>query len=198
MGPGRDRLLARGRRDSVPAARAPSDSERDRDHRAVRTVARPDPRLCRHRVPRPRGVLRPGRLCGRHPRQECDRRSARRLGRRGNCCGNPRIRHQLPRAARLRPDAADGDARRRARPWRTGQPDVVADGRRRRSAGHQHGADPRPVRVRHLRDSRLHLQPRGDVRAVRARAQDRRVALRPFTPLDPRQSPCAPVPSAFR
>ena len=36
--------------------------EPDRDHRAVRALARSDPRLCRHRLARPRGVLRHRRL----------------------------------------------------------------------------------------------------------------------------------------
>ena len=51
-----------------------------------------------------------------------------------------RLRHQLPGAARLRPDAADGDARRRADAARDRQPLFRPHRRRRRPAGHHHGS----------------------------------------------------------
>ena len=83
---------------------------------AVRALARSHPRLCRHRLARPRRLLRPGRLCRRAARQ-ARHRPIRSLGlgvgRRAAAAA--RLRHELPGAARHRPDAADGDARRRAR-----------------------------------------------------------------------------------
>ena len=60
----------------------------------------------------------------------------------------------------VRSHQADGDAGRCAGSRRIGQPDVLADRRGRRPPGHHHGADPRAVRVRHLRHDRLCLQPR--------------------------------------
>ena len=83
---------------------------------AVRAVARPDPRLCRHRLARPCGVLRHRRLCGRAAgASTAHRRAAAGAGRR-----RPRRRPSLGFVTSflvmrgVRPDAADGDAGRRA------------------------------------------------------------------------------------
>ena len=96
--------------------------ERDRDPRAVRRVARPDPGLRRHRVARPRGVLRHRLLRRGAVREARDAGSARGPRRRHAGGGAARSRHQRPRAARHRPHAADGDARRRVDPLRDRQP----------------------------------------------------------------------------
>ena len=65
-------------------------SQRDRDPRAVRRVARPDPGLRRHRLARPCGILRHGRLRGGVVRQARDARSAGRPGGGRRCGGAAR------------------------------------------------------------------------------------------------------------
>ncbi len=49
----------------LPVAELPRARQPDPDHRAVRGLARPDPRLRRHRLARARGVLRHRRVHGR-------------------------------------------------------------------------------------------------------------------------------------
>ena len=46
----------------VARAQLPAAGEPDRHHRAVRALARSDPRLCRHRLARPRRLFRLRRL----------------------------------------------------------------------------------------------------------------------------------------
>ena len=99
---------------------------------------------------------------------------ARRLGR-----GRARLRHQLSGAARLRPDAADGDARRLADAARSRQPLFRSHRRRRRAAGRHRRADPRPVPLRSLRPQRLCLLPDRAVRLFPHRAPHRLFAVRP-------------------
>ncbi len=124
------------------AAGAGAAAQRDRDRRAVRDVARPDPRLRRHRLARPRGVLRLRRLRGGAVRQARDARSAgsawpSAIARQRRCSA---LLTQRADPARHRPDAADGDARRRLDPLRARQQARLADRRRRRPAGRGDGA----------------------------------------------------------
>ena len=84
------------------------------DHGHVRALARPDPRLCRHRHARACRLLRHrrlyGRPCRRAPAMErADQRAVRGRDRRRHC----RLHHRLVPAALSRPDAADADARDR-------------------------------------------------------------------------------------
>src|SRR4030095_7180845 len=65
----RSPLLARDAAALCRRSDLPHIGEPDRDHRALRAVARPDPGLCRHRFPRARGVLRRRRLYRRSSRQ---------------------------------------------------------------------------------------------------------------------------------
>src|SRR5260370_19365157 len=60
--------------------------------------------------------------------------------------------------------------------------------RHRRAAGHRDATDPRPVRVRHVRQGRLFLFPCGTVPAVSAGAADRALAVRPVAARHPKQS----------
>ena len=60
----RDRVLARDPAAVRRCSRLSGAGEPDRDHGAVRALARSDPRLCRHRLARPCGVLRHRRLYG--------------------------------------------------------------------------------------------------------------------------------------
>ena len=62
LAPAGDRVLAVHAAAVRRHAELPLAREPDRDHRALRAVARPDPRLRRHRLARPRGVLRRRRL----------------------------------------------------------------------------------------------------------------------------------------
>ena len=125
--------------------------EPDRHHRAVRALARSHPRLCRHRVARPRRLLRLRRLHGGPDRQvglgrAADRPAARRRRRRP-----ARLCHELHHRA-LPPPRADHDHARAGPPAaRGGQQRQLADRRRRRPAGRAHVAAVRRVRVRSLR-----------------------------------------------
>ena len=71
-----------------------------------------------------------------------------------------RLRHQLPGDPGRRPDPADGDARHRAVAGSAGGAVFRYHRRHRRAAGHRDAADPRPVRLRHVRQGRLLLLPR--------------------------------------
>ena len=64
LAPGRDRVLARDLAAVLALPGLPGAGEPDRHHGAVRALARPDPRLRRHRLARPRGLLRARRLYG--------------------------------------------------------------------------------------------------------------------------------------
>ena len=87
--------------------------EPDRHHRAVRAVARSDPRLRGHRLARARGVLRPRRLHGRHPLQvRLGRAVASGLARGAAVAGLARLRHELHH----RPLPASGADHDHARP----------------------------------------------------------------------------------
>ena len=70
--------LGGGLRAAAADALACADGQRDRHRRAVRDVARPDPRLHRHRVAGTCGLLRLRRLCGGAVRQAGDARPDRR------------------------------------------------------------------------------------------------------------------------
>ena len=131
----------------LSAAEQAPDPDRDRDPRAVRALARPDPRLCRHRLARPRGVLRLRRLCGGHSGEVRDHQGAgARAARFRRRRGGARLRDELPGAARLRPHPPDGDARRRAGAARDREP-ARDHRRRRRPAGRRHGAGARALRA---------------------------------------------------
>ena len=82
--------------------------EPDRDHRAVRALARPHPRLCRHRVARPRRVLRHRRLYRRAVLQIRLGRAVLRPDRGGRGRRDRRLCHQLHHRA-LPPSHADHD-----------------------------------------------------------------------------------------
>ena len=149
-----DRRICR----DLPAPGPTSDPDRDRLARTVRALARPDPRLCRHHLARPCRVFRLRRLHRRAARQARDHQragvgTADFRGRRDAA----RFRHQLPGAARLRSDAADGDARRGAGAARIRQPLRLAHRRRRRPAGRHHSAAVRNVPFRYVRSYRLRL-----------------------------------------
>ena len=191
-------LVAFGRAVLLP--RQAPDPERDRDPRAVRALARPDPRLCRHRLAR---ATPPSSALGAYA-AACSPSTSR-----GDPLVGPRRRrsraaallgfaHQLPGAARQRPHAADGDARRRADPLRVANQLRLAHRRRRRPAGRRDGAAPRAVRVRPLRPHRLCLQPGGAVPAVPAGAARRAFALRPVAAWRSATTRCAPRRSACR
>ena len=129
--------------DLAPAEPAPHP-DGDRDPRAVRALARPDPRLRRHHLARTRGVLRIRRLCRRPDREARARHRARAGARaRGSRRGGAGLRDELPRAARIGPHATDGDARRGAGAARDRQPLLRPHRRCRRPAGHHHGAGAR-------------------------------------------------------
>ena len=84
-------------------------------------LARPDPRLRRHRLARPCGVLRHRRVYGGPARRAwLARADQRACSRRRSSPAHRRLRRQLPRRARRRSHAADGDARHR--------PDAVRGG----------------------------------------------------------------------
>ncbi len=96
--------------------------------------------------------------------------------------------HQLPGHPRRRPDPADGDARHRAAAGSARRALLQHHRRHRRPAGHRDAADPRPVRVRHVRQDRLLLLADRAVPAVPARAPRRAFAVRPVAARDQEQS----------
>ena len=155
---------------------------------AVCAVARPDPRLCRHRLARPRRVFRRRRLWrGSACAARCHHRARARAGRGGTGRNGARFPHELPGDPRRRPDAADGDARHRTAAGSAGRTLFRHHRRHRRPAGHRDAADPRPLRVRHVRQDRLLLFARGAVPAVPAGAPDRAFAVRPVAARDQQQ-----------
>src|SRR5262245_50605106 len=181
LGRARIRLLARRARERLPVVEPLPDPHRDRLARSVRALARPHPRLRRHYFTWPRCVLRTRLLQRRAARQTRHHPRARA----GALClrprrGGARLRDQLPRAARLRPDSPDGDAGGGVDHARDRQPDPAGHRRRGRPAGSRHRTDPGHVRVRHLRQGRLHLLPDRAVRAVPAGAARGLFAVRPF------------------
>ena len=190
----------------------------DRHHRAVRAVARSDPRLCGHRLARPRRLFRRRRLYG----GPCfEARLGRAVDRAGD--GGARGRHcrlcyelrHLPVSA-SRADHAH--ARLRAVAGGACQQLRLADRRHGRPAGHPYLEAVRPFPLRSLRLHRLQLRACRAVRAVpvcaaahsfavravaarhprklRAHAGDRRAARRricaPSTPSPP-ASPASPA-----
>src|SRR5665213_4072690 len=160
-------------------------------HRAtgiVRAVARSDPRLCRHRVARPCGVLRRRRLfrrlarAARHHHPTRDRAGRSRIDR-----GGARFSHQFSGDQGRRRDPADGDAGHRPAAGGAGGAVFRHHRRHRRAARHRHAADPRPVRFRHVRQGRLLLFACRAVPIVPAGAPDRAFAVRPVAARNPQQ-----------
>ena len=157
---------------------------------AVRALARSDPWLCRHHLARPRGVLRLRRLYGGPARQiRHHQRAGARAARLGRGRGGARLRHELPGAARLRPDPADGDARRRAdaardsptaSPASPAAPTACRASRSRRCFGR--------FRFDMFGHNGLHLLPGRAVHLFRDRAAHRLFAVRPVAALDQGQS----------
>ncbi len=90
-----DRLLARDPAALPPVSQSPRAGEPDRHHRAVRAVARSDPRLRGHRLSRACRLLRPRRLHRRHHLQVRLDRAAPRAARRGRGRRHRRLRHEL-------------------------------------------------------------------------------------------------------
>src|SRR5262249_10912927 len=174
------RLLAGGAGERLLAAGAPPDPHRDRLARAVCALARSHPRLCRHHLARPCRLLRlrllhrpPPSPPRHHQRAGAGTDRGRAVRRRARLCD------QLPRAARLRSQPSDGDARHRSHHARDRQPDPRDHRRRRRPARRRHRAHSRDVPVRYLRPCRLRLLSVRAVRAVPAGAADRLLAVRP-------------------
>ena len=167
-----------------------SDPDRDRHPRPVRALARSDPRLCRHRLARPRRVLRLRRLRGGPARQARHRHEPLLAllasgARRGMLLGFvtsflvlrgsdlTRLMVTLGVALVLR-ELANRYA------WLTGGADGLQ------------GVAMEPLlglfALRHVRPHRLRLQPGRAVRAVPARAPHRAFAVRPVAALDQGQS----------
>ena len=183
----RDRVLARRARGVLRLPEPPRARQPDPDHRALRRVARPDPRLRGHRLARPRGVLRHRRVRGRPARRARLGRAVLRARRRRRRRRGRRLRDELPRRARVGPRAAHGDARHRPHAVRGGEPAAVDHRRRRRSFRRDDGEGLRPVLVRPDRQHRLSLQPWRPVPAVRRRPPDRELAVRPVAARRPRE-----------
>src|ERR1051325_6154641 len=141
----------------LPVAREP-----DRDHRALRAVARSHPGLRRHRFSRPRGLLRLRRVHRGTDRQALLGRADLLSFHFRGFFGNSRVRAE-PRGGALSPSRADhADPRLRAAAARGGQQRERAHRRRRRAAGVSRARGAR-VQVRSLRRDRLCLRARGAV-----------------------------------
>ncbi len=170
-----------------PVSRLPVAGEPDRRRGAVRAVARPDPRLCRRRLARPRRLLRHRRLHRRHLLEICLGRRVLRPDRRRIAGGAGRLGLELHRRPLPPPDADHDHARPRPAARGSGQPRALADRRLRRPAGHGHRADLRRVRLRSLRQDRLRLFARRAVRDVPRRAAAGELAVRTGAARHPRE-----------
>src|ERR1019366_6289296 len=91
-------------------------------------------------------------------------------------------------AARLRPDAADGDARRGALAARVGEQIGLAHRRRRRAARSYHQASIRDVSFRYVWTHRLRLLPDRAVHPVPDCASAGEFTVRPFAHVSERKS----------
>ena len=105
---------------------------------------------------------------------------------------HPRLRDELSRPARRRPDAPHGDAGPCPRFGRNRQPSGLADRRRRWAAGRGDEPNPRHIRVRYFWPDGVRLQPSGHVRALPNSAPHRRFAIRAVAARHPRQSAARP------
>ena len=175
----------------VRACRQAAAAERDRDPRPVRAVARPDPRLRRHRLARPRRVLRLRRLC----RRRCSAKTVMpdpTVGPRSSPSSSRPCSASLTSFLVLRGSDL-------TRLMVTLGVALMLYELANSSAGLTGGADGLQgmmvgpllgtLRLRPLRPHRLRLQPDDAVRAVPARAADRALAVRPVADGDPRQPP---------
>ena len=183
----RDRVLAR---DAVAVrgdAGLPRAGKPDRDHGAVRALARFDPRLRRHRFARPCRVLRLRRL-HRGPHLEMGLgRAAHRACHRGLCRRPARLPDELHHRA-LPASGADHDhARLRASAARSRQQRELADRRRRRAAGREHVAAARHVQVRPLRLHRLLVRADRAVRVLPGEPAADQLAVRAVAARHPRE-----------
>ena len=182
-----NRLLARRARGHFRNSFPSGLDQRNPDRGTVRALARSHSRPDRHRLAGTCGVLWSRRLCrgdlveprryGSDSRSRLRERARRRA----------RTRHRAAAAARLGPDAADGDDGHCADAGRTRQPQWLADRRRGRP---QHRNVARSGRVSHRFHrpaQRRALQLRGPVPSVRHRAAARAIALRTFARRDPRE-----------
>ncbi len=184
----RDRVLARDAAALRPVPELSAAGEPDRHHRAVRALARPDPRLCRHRLARPCRLLRPRRLHRRPDRQVGLGRAADRAADRGAAAaGLLGYRHELHHRP-LPASRADHDhARPRLPAARGRQQRELADRRHRRPAGRAHLAAVRHLRVRSLRLHRLRLFAGRAVPGLPGGAAARQLAVRPGAARHPRE-----------
>ena len=164
----RDRVLAAACRSVLRVSRLSRPRQPDPDRGSVRRLARSDPRLCGHRIARSRRVLRHRRVYGRTACRPRMGRAIQRTSRRGGDRGARRFRGELPRRARRRSDAADGDARHRPHGSRGRQQGRVHHRRRRRTLRRHDVEGRRTLFVRHGRPDRVPLQPRRAVPAVHA------------------------------
>ncbi len=182
-----DRVLARHAAAVLFPARLSAARQPDRHHRAVRALARPHPRLCRHRLARPRGLLRHRRLYRRHLLQAGVGRALHRPDRRHRRRRAARLRVQL-RDRALPPSHADHDhARSRPAAGAGGQQRELAHRRQRRPAGHHHLAAARHVRIRSVGLYRLQLFADRAVHRVPRRAAADPFAVRAGAARHPRE-----------
>ena len=183
--PAGSRVLAGHARAVLPVLLVPRAREPDRHHRALRAVARPDPRLRGHRLPGPRRVLRPRRLHGGDPLEERVGRAPHRPRARGGRGRGGRLRDEL----RDRPVPAPGPHHDHARPGgaapRGGEPGPLAHRRRGRPAGGAHVAALRPPALRPLRLHGVRLLAGRPVPALPGRTAADPVAPRPGAPRHP-------------
>jgi len=151
-------------------------------------VARPNPRLCRHRFAWTCRVLRRRRLLRRTvgPAQH-RHRTGDCAGCRGSCRHGARLSHELPRDPRCRPDPADGDPRHCA------PLEALAERFSDITGGTDglQGIEMQPIlglfALRHVRQNRVLLFARRAVPVVPAGAPDRALAIRPVAAGDPQQ-----------
>ena len=195
----RSRVLGSGAGLRLPVPIALSDHDRYRAAGAVRAVARPDPRLRRHRLARPCRILRRRRLL-RRAAGACTASSTSRcialvvaglaamvLGFLTSFLvirGVDLTRLMVTLGIALLMEAL-------------GRALLQHHRRHRRPAGHRDAADPRPVRLRHVRQGRLLLLPDRAVPVVPAGAAHRAFAVRPVAARDQEQSAAGRRRSAF-
>ena len=197
-----DRVAAvdRGDRVLLPAARLPVARRAHPDLHPVRAVARPHPRLRRHRHARPQRVLRPGRVhrrrAGRaHRRSPIRSRSSPPPPRSSALLG---LRDRRGDPAHARAHAADAHARDHRHPARDRQQVDRHDRRRRRAGGREGRSDPRLVPFRHVRQDRVLLLPGDAVHRLVGGAADHLLAVRRDAHRHPRERRRACTPSARR